>query len=172
MAATPEMTLEEELFALSSLVETTRREIANLQPRTLKDRQIPAATDELDAVVTATATATDVILDAMETVETVAGDLQGEQREILETLVTRVYEACSFQDVTGQRITKVVATLKSIEQRVANMLKTLEQALPVVEAEEVVEDTSHDAGRALANGPSAPGEGLDQSEIDRLMNGF
>ena len=29
----------------------------------------------------------------------------------------RIFEACSFQDITGQRITKVVSTLTYIEER-------------------------------------------------------
>ena len=33
-------------------------------------------------------------------------------------VVTRIYEACSFQDITGQRIGKVVTALKAIEGRV------------------------------------------------------
>ena len=42
----------------------------------------------------------------------------------LQDAVTRIYEACSFQDITGQRITKVVTTLKVIEEKVAHIIST------------------------------------------------
>ena len=80
--------------------------------------------------------------------------------------VTRIYEACSFQDITGQRITKVVRTLKSIEDRIAAIVATFADRAPGTE----------DAPRAppqdrpsLLNGPQLPGNGVDQAEIDRLL---
>ena len=42
----------------------------------------------------------------------------------LQDAVTQIYEACSFQDITGQRITKVVTTLKAIEGKVAHIIST------------------------------------------------
>ena len=42
----------------------------------------------------------------------------------LQDATTRIYEACGFQDITGQRITKVVATLKAIERKVAQIVAT------------------------------------------------
>jgi len=34
------------------------------------------------------------------------------------------FEACSFQDITGQHIQKVVGTLTSIEDRISGLLGT------------------------------------------------
>ncbi len=48
----------------------------------------------------------------------------GDKPPGLQDATTRIYEACSFQDITGQRITKVVATLKTIERKVAHIIGT------------------------------------------------
>ena len=48
----------------------------------------------------------------------------GEPAAKLQDATTRIYEACSFQDITGQRITKVVAALKAIEAKVAQIVAT------------------------------------------------
>ena len=37
-----------------------------------------------------------------------------------------IFEACSFQDITGQRIAKVVETLEHIEQRVARFADVMQ----------------------------------------------
>ena len=48
----------------------------------------------------------------------------GEAAAKLQAATTKIYEACSFQDITGQRITKVVTTLKTIESKVAHIVNT------------------------------------------------
>ena len=88
------------------------------------DRDIPFATDELDAIVEHTAVATNAILESCEMLDEVATAVSGEAAARLQDAVTKIYEACSFQDITGQRITKVVTTLKAIEAKVAQIITT------------------------------------------------
>ena len=84
----------------------------------ITDRDIPFATDELDAIVEHTAAATHAILESCEMLDAVSASVSGEPAAKLQDAMTRIYEACSFQDITGQRITKVVTTLKMIEAKV------------------------------------------------------
>jgi chemotaxis protein CheZ len=98
----------------------------------------------------------------------VAGSVTGEPATRLQDATTRIYEACSFQDITGQRITKVVATLKTIESKVAQIVATFgggERAAPLEVAAESDET-------ALLNGPQHPTIAMDQSDIDRLLASF
>jgi chemotaxis protein CheZ len=90
----------------------------------ITDHDIPFATDELDAIVDHTAHATNAILESCEMLDEVAATVSGEAAAKLQEAVTRIYEACSFQDITGQRITKVVGTLKVIEEKVAQIIGT------------------------------------------------
>ena len=156
-----------ELEALGREVRRAKSEIAALSVEDINESLIPAATDELDAVVEHTATATNEILDVCETLEALQGSLAGEAAQALGQAVTRIYEACSFQDITGQRIAKVVAALKAIEQRVASVTGSF-ASLPaaVAKAAEATE------GEQLANGPQLPGNASSQADIDKLLASF
>jgi chemotaxis protein CheZ len=169
MTAT-EASLLAELEALGREVARAKSEIAALRVEDINDRHIPTATDELDAVVEHTAAATNEILDVCEGLERLQGELPAPQAEQLGHAVTRIYEACGFQDITGQRITKVVSALKVIETRVAAVTARFGgcegEAQPAAPAATVSE------GRALANGPQMPGAAVSQEEIDRLLASF
>ncbi len=119
-----ETTLIGEVEALGRTIAAAKQEIAALRVDDIKDRDIPFATDELDAIVEHTAVATNAILESCELLDDLAGAVTGEPAAKLQDAVTKIYEACSFQDITGQRITKVVATLKTIEAKVAQIITT------------------------------------------------
>lgn len=164
-----EATLLAEVEQIGRTIAAAKQEIAALQVEDINRAFIPSATDELDAIVEATAQATNEILDCCETFEKISGELGGEKGEALQAAVTRIYEACSFQDITGQRITKVVRTLKSIEDRIAAIVATFSDraagAGPAPQA-------AVDEATSLLNGPQLPGNGVDQAEIDRLLASF
>lgn len=155
-----------ELEGLGQEIARARREMAALQVHGIDAHHIPVATDELDAVLCHTAEATNEILDCCEGLESLARDLDAGPAAAVAAAVTRIYEACSFQDITGQRIAKVVTALKSIEGRLGSLgdrFGTL-PAAPVV--------TPQTEGRALANGPQMAGVGTSQAEIDSLLASF
>lgn len=164
-----EATLLAEVEQIGRTIAAAKQEIASLKVEDINRAFIPSATDELDAIVEATAQATNEILDCCETFETAAAELGGAKGEALQAAVTRIYEACSFQDITGQRITKVVRTLKSIEDRIAAIVATFADRTPGSDA--APRAAPADAP-ALLNGPQLPGNGVDQAEIDRLLASF
>jgi chemotaxis protein CheZ len=164
-----DLRLYSELSSLAEYITTARNEIAALRPDEIRSDFIPTATDELDAIVGATETATNGILDACEKLEGLFPLIDVEIAERIGEVTTSIYEACNFQDLTGQRITKVVRVLKVIEERVA----TLVQAF----GHEVSTDTSPEEKQVqsdddLLNGPQLPGNATDQAEIDRLLAEF
>lgn len=164
----PEAALLAEVEQIGRTIAAAKREIAALRVEDIKVAFIPSATDELDAIVEATAKATHEILDSCETLESVLPALQGAHAEAAQSAVTRIYEACSFQDITGQRITKVVRTLKSIEERIERIVSTFSEGLPATDAAPVSRPPA-DPEMSLLNGPQLPGNGVDQAEIDRLL---
>ena len=113
-----------EIEALHQVIESAKNEIFSVRADDIRNEHIPSATDELDAIVRAAEEATNAIMEAAETVEGVAGEIDEERAAKLNDAVTQIYEACSFQDLTVQRITKVVRTLKSIEAKVEGLLAT------------------------------------------------
>ena len=114
--------------------------------------------------------ATNEILDCVETVEKVAAALAPEQAEALRQATTRIYEACSFQDITGQRVTKVVATLKSIDARVHAIIATFGDAGGQPQRRSANDTAAPEGDTRLLNGPQLPGNGVDQASIDALFD--
>jgi len=166
-----DLQLYREVQALADYIQTVRREIAGLRPSEISAQHIPMATDELDAVVTATADATGVILGAMEEVERLAAALPPEVTASLGTIVVKVYEACSFQDITGQRITKVVKALHHIEGRIGALLAVF-GAEHLSDAEPAPDAATVDAPVSLLNGPQLPQAANSQADIDAFMASF
>jgi chemotaxis protein CheZ len=167
-----ETSLLGEVEALGRTIVAAKQEIAKLRVDDIKDRDIPFATDELDAIVEHTAVATNAILESCEMLDEVATAVTGEAAARLQDAVTKIYEACSFQDITGQRITKVVSTLKTIEAKVAHIIATFGVELkagegPVADTKPTVKDDGE-----LLNGPQLPSNAMDQSDIDKLLASF
>jgi len=108
-----------ELKAIAAHIETLRKEIAKLQPNKMHRESIPAADPELDAIVTATESASNRILECAEQVMEADASDPSRYKAFVDARMLSVFEACEFQDLTGQRIAKVIDTLKQIETRVA-----------------------------------------------------
>jgi len=161
-----------ELEALSQFIQNAKAEIAAVNPHHIRSQDIPNPTDELDAVVGATETATGTILDTCEALERVGAAAGGDVQMEITNHVTRIYEACNFQDITGQRINKVVKTLKHIETRIDAMLGAFGAiASDHIEAEEP-KPSGPKADKDLLNGPQLPDEAKRQAEIDAILASF
>jgi chemotaxis protein CheZ len=157
-----------EVGALGEAVATARREIAALKVDDITASYIPCATDELDAIVAHTAAATESILEACETLDAMGLTLKGDTARRLQEATVKIYESCSFQDITGQRITKVVSTLKTIESTIARIVASFGIG-PTQKHETVAAVPENDS---LLNGPQLPASAMGQSEIDRLLASF
>ncbi|WP_417455843.1 protein phosphatase CheZ [Kordiimonas sp.] len=162
-----------ECRSLSDYISNARKEIASLQPGDLESARIPRAGLELDAIVQQTEEATNTIMEAAE--EIMGLDPADTDNYVAKSqdAVMRIFEACSFQDITGQRISKVVETLSHIEKRVLelrNLLGVTEEDIEQAKAEHT-EEKAASGDKALLSGPALDGEGIDQSEVDALMGG-
>jgi chemotaxis protein CheZ len=169
-----ETALLSEVEELAQTLANARAEIAALQADDINDSHIPSATDELDAIVAHTAVATNIILECCEKLDELGPTLTGTGAQVVQDVTTRVYEACSFQDITGQRITKVVSTLQAIERKVSHIIEVFSRDQiggppPPVPAEAAA-DISVPA--SLMNGPQLPANAMGQSDIDALLASF
>jgi chemotaxis protein CheZ len=166
--------LYQQLLSLATYIEMARQDVAAIRPAEIRASKIPAVTDDLDAIVGHTEEATGVILDAAEKLEQVSGKLDGEAQSVVNDAVTRIYEACNFQDLTGQRITRVVKAIKDIETKVDALLTALNAQLGLT-ADEVASIADNEVApilsdeSALLNGPQNGTGAQSQEEIDRLF---
>lgn len=163
--------LRKELQEISAHIMQTRNEISALQPDQQGKTRIFLATTELDAIVSSTERATYDILNGAERIQAAAHKLPdtAEVSPIIKeisTQATEIMTACSFQDLTGQRITKVVNALRYVETRINAMI----EIWGVDEAAKAEANKAND-GRPdahLLNGPTD--EAADQSKIDSLFD--
>lgn len=168
-----DLKLYSELDELARYMQSAKEEIAALQPDQIRDDHIPQATDQLDAIVEATEEATGSILDCAEALEAMAEELGGDHGKKITDIVTRVYEACNFQDITGQRVTKVVSTLKHIETKLDKLIEAFGDEIKKGGAAKPAQPESpKESERDLLNGPQLQGGGATQEEIDALLASF
>lgn len=168
-------TLHGQLTDLVQYMDSLRHELAQLRSMEINHMHIPSATDELDAVVGETAAATGQIMDACERLQKHVSDAPEDVKNAVGADVTAIFEACSFQDITGQRITKVIKALKNIEKKVADILAALGQqhdaaTATLAGAPAAAEQQKGDA--ALLNGPQLGGPEVSQEDIDKLLASF
>ncbi|HOO51089.1 MAG TPA: protein phosphatase CheZ [Alphaproteobacteria bacterium] len=158
----------DELKSLHDIIEATRSEINATRATDISGTHIPTATDELDAVVEATEVATGTIMDSCEAVTEYAENLDPAHKDFLVGEITKILEACTFQDITGQRITKVVKSLKTIDEKVNHLLEVLGDKLPTHTDATEAEDT-RSGDEKLLNGPQMADKAISQDEIDKLL---
>ncbi len=134
----------------------------------IRNDDIPLATDALDAIVRAAEEATHGIIDATEKIESMVRQDAGAHRDRILGQITRTFEACSFQDITGQRVSKVINTLKHIESTVDQMIALYDDD----GASAAVRNRARrgeSSDRDWLNGPQLPENAPDQSQIDKLF---
>jgi chemotaxis protein CheZ len=170
--------LRAELDAMKDAITSTKQEIASIHRSEFEGKGMRRVAGELDAVVGATEQATTNILSAVEEIETSANMLRAAgvdtgNNDHVGAILDRVvglYEACNFQDLTGQRIHKIVNVLKFVEERLDKMIG----GWGGLEAFKDLSGHANDDGdheKSLLNGPKLDeDEGhVAQNDIDALF---
>ena len=128
-----------------------------------KASAMPDASMQLGDVIRHSEESTMNILNAAVEIGGYVTELETARREPIEALVGTILEACSFQDISGQRIKKVIGFLADLEKRLEALA-----AIARGEAVALPEAPPASGDAALMNGPqlTAP----DQAAIDSLFN--
>ncbi|WP_343563059.1 protein phosphatase CheZ [Kiloniella sp. b19] len=169
-----------EIAQMVRMIGKTKREIAQIKHPSVEeeDDRVTKATNELDAILMATETATHSILDASEKIEQTVDelskimhddpDVQAACEKIAGHVIT-VLEASNFQDITGQRMTKVINTLRFIEDRIMAMINIWGVDAFIDMPVDIDDGRSDD--EKLMNGPAGMNEGsITQDDIDALFD--
>lgn len=175
--------LVKDVLDMQGRIKDTKEEIAALRHPKAKDDKIQRASLQLDAIVEQTEHATSTILESVEKMEeqinhirdTHANDqIVANSTDLMIDAITNVYEACNFQDITGQRTRKVVEVLQYIEERLGRMINLW--GAGEIEAMPLPDDAIDKQDENLAlTGPkleTAPIQGGDisQDDIDALFS--
>lgn len=171
--------IKAELMVIQKAIDSTKFEIAALHLPGEKTPDIARMSDELGAIVNGTEQATETILTAVEQIDDNANDLAASvqtntQKDLaadIQDQVVKVFEACNFQDLTGQRISKVIRAFGFIEKRVDQMMEIWGgiDSFKGFEPEEVKDNGT---GHHLLNGPSLVSDAdvANQDDIDALFD--
>jgi chemotaxis protein CheZ len=171
--------LKVELDLIHDAINRTKREIAVLHGKSFDGQEMAKVNGELGAVVGGTEHATQQILEAAESTNQAASALSKvnslDQQKILseeiQERVISIFEACNFQDLTGQRITKVMATMRFIEQHICQMMEIWGGVDAIRAHAPPIVDTREGDARLL-NGPKLDGDvgHASQDDIDALFD--
>ena len=160
----------EEFSIIAGYIAKAKEEIREMRPHDISQERIPTAGAELEAITRDTENATHTIMNSAEammgfSIDQFGGDA-GAYKGAVDDEVMKIFEACSFQDITGQRVSKVVNVLKQIEERVGKLANTLgvEDSTPQEMTAE--EKRRHDL---LLNGPAIGGPETKQDAIDAMF---
>jgi len=167
-----------EIAQMVRMIGRAKLEIASIKhPMAENDDRMKLAASELDAIVLATEASTQDILAASERMETLVRTITGlhPNDEEMTTLgdqmaneIIKTFEACSFQDITGQRINEVIKTIRFIEEKILAMINIWGAEafihLPVAS------DPSASGDDSLMNGPQLQNQGITQDEINALFD--
>jgi chemotaxis protein CheZ len=169
---TMDTTIYRELSTIADYISTMRHEIDVLQVSDIKEQRLPSAERELDAIVKSTEGATETIMAAAEAVLSAPSDDVEAYKAFVEEKMLAIFEACSFQDLTGQRISKVVETLGYIERRVARFASAMPEAPDLTSYELDAEEQAREQRKRdlILHGPAFDGEGIDQNFVDELFS--
>ena len=150
---------------LSTYVQSTKQDIADLRSAQGAGNSFSTAAVELTEIAAEASKATNDIMNAAEAVEQIAATLDKETGGKLSDAMASIYEACAFQDITGQRITKVINAIQSIEAKVVGLAQACGGAVETRAAE--VRAGNGDGH--LLNGPQIAANKKSQDEIDKLF---
>ncbi|HER27112.1 MAG TPA: hypothetical protein ENI69_08385 [Rhodospirillales bacterium] len=167
--------LRSELSGLFQYLQRVRQEIAAINRPADEEFQFVSMGEQLDAIVQATEKATNTIMEASEkslnavTVlrDVVTNPMHTLQLETIAANCNDIMEACSFQDITGQRVSKVIKSVTYVEERIDALIKIWgKEELDRVD----VDSTEKTDDEKLLAGPQLDGKGLDQAAIDALFD--
>lgn len=164
--STIDRTIYRELREIAGYIDNMRDEIAHLRAGEIRSDRLPKAGEDLGAIVLATEEATNAIMEAAEAMMAAAGADEATLRAVVNDKVMSIFEACSFQDLTGQRIARVIATLEHVEQRIGRFASAVK-----TDSEPPVEETEREkrARELLLHGPRDKGAAIDQNDVDALF---
>jgi len=144
-----------------------KAEIRSIRPLEMATHRLPTATSEMDAIAADTESATNTILASAEAIMGLDSH-DAAAKAAIDDEIMKIFEACSFQDLTGQRVNKIVRVLGQIEERIARLVDTL--GVHDGEDNEPVSPEEQRRRDLLLNGPAVGGPETNQADIDALFD--
>ena len=169
--------LRSEILNLIQYITRMREEVARVSQRSDDRTHFESVSQHLEEIVGSTENATNQILEHIEGVDNAADEIRaaedlGQVPALCDKIndhTMQAIEACTFQDITGQRISRIINSMEFVEQRVNAMIELMGRTDIETLGVELPEQDQRTGDDALLNGPQLPGEEISQDEIDKLF---
>jgi len=168
--------VQQEIISLFNNIQKIKTELASIHHPERDTNLLGSAADQLNAIAEETTAATEEIMEATEAIQVVNEQLFteikfGGARPLFEKIgssIDRIFQACVFHDITGQRISKIVTTINILEGTLNSLVVTLGKdgiaALPMD-----TKSINRQDGDLELHGPQIDGPETSQEEIDKLF---
>jgi chemotaxis protein CheZ len=162
--------LSREVAAVGQYVARMKREIGALRPNEIYRDHLPSAHSDLDSVREATASSANSIMSAAEGILAIEATTLDAYKAEVEDKVMQIFEACTFQDITGQRVARVNQTLGQIEKRLQRFSLAVKasDARGGYDRESIMREARREV--LIVEGPQNAAVGVDQHAIDKLFD--
>ncbi len=155
------------LHALYAKIEEILRQFREIREEAegiVENSAMPDAALHLNDVLQHTEEATTTILDAATTIGSLT-DNAGVAEQI-----GRIYEACSFQDISGQRIKKVLGHINTLETQLSSLAESVRGSSGDTASKKTKAAAPQKTGdAALMNGPALAADAPSQAEVDAMF---
>jgi chemotaxis protein CheZ len=161
--------LRQDLVEMARAIARTKAEIAAIKPDIQHHGKLGEASEELSSIIQDTEAATSSILASAEQLQELVWTLRGQAFEprvcrAIESKIADILIGCSFQDLTGQRIRKVIQVLNYLEARINAMIR-----IWGTEGEIALDTPGIETDPFLDWSAPFDTEGLDQHSVDRML---
>jgi chemotaxis protein CheZ len=161
--------LAREIGQVADYVAGLKREIAALKPAEIHHDRIPSALSDLNGAKAATSSAAEKIMVAAEAV--LARDSsEPDYESFVQERVMEIMEACSFQDISGQHLSRAIGSLERVQKRVQRFSKAVKvaDATELFDREAIIRKARKEI--LLIEGPQNRDAAIDQAAVDKLFD--
>ncbi len=155
----------DKVLQLTEQVERLRQHIGASLP---KDAEAIDALEHIQEALSGLDDAAERIMAAADEIKA-AVPSTADHAETVNKAYFSIIEACSFHDLTCQRLTKIRKTLESMNDGLGKIRPFVSSDAELPPAQETADIEPIDEDAALLNGPSHEGEGVSQDDIDKMF---
>ena len=162
-------TLAREVETVARYVSGLKREIGALRANEIYRERLPRAQGDLKSIQETTASSVNAIMEAGEAILSSDATTLETYRAQTEAKIMAIFEACSFQDLAGQRVARVDEVISQLERRLQRFALAVNAADGAgYDQEAIMREARREV--LIVEGPQDGKAGCDQSAVDDLFN--
>ena len=141
------------------------------RPREISETHLPAIVQSLSAIRSTAESATHAIMNATENIQALLGMMDKKMEQQIRKELILIVQACAFQDLTGQQMTRIVDSVEEIEFAVDGILSAMGDKHATRRYKEIAARRAKEAasGKKDLSGPQNIIVKDKQAEIDSMF---